>query len=80
MNVTINMTHEQACNLVCYLLMTTNYRHREREAWERLAEEQDENGEQKFPNAAKNAQFWADTDAELEQIIKIIDDAPWTGA
>ena len=73
---TITMTHEQATTLVCYLLMTTNYRKGEREAWERLATEKKEDGTLRFPNAPSNAKFWADTEKEIEAIRKIIDAAP----
>lgn len=73
---TITMTHEQATTLVCYLLMTTNYRKGEREAWERLATEKKEDGTPRFPNAPSNAKFWADTEKEIEAIRKIIDAAP----
>lgn len=73
----ITMTHEQANNLVCYLMMTTNYRKNEREAWERLAAETKEDGTPRYPNAPGNAKFWADTEHEIEAIRKIIDDAPF---
>ena len=72
----ITLTHEQANNLICYLLMTTNYRKGEREAWERLATEKKPDGTPKFPNAPSNARFWEDTERELDEIRQIIDAAP----
>jgi hypothetical protein len=76
MKKTITLTQEQATNLVCYLLMTTNYRKGEREAWEKLAVETTEDGKPKFPNAVSNARFWADTEREIAEISQIIDAAP----
>lgn len=40
--VTLELTEEQASALEIYLLMTTNYRKGERETWESLAKEQNE--------------------------------------
>lgn len=76
---TVTMTHEQWVTLTSYLLMTTNHRKGEREAWERLATETDENGKPSFPNAPSNAKFWADTERELEEIRTIIDRAKLQG-
>lgn len=76
MKKNITLTHKQATNLVCYLLMTTNYRKGEREAWEKLAAETSEDGKPEFPNAPGNARFWADTEREIEEIRQIIDAAP----
>ena len=75
MTKTVTLTHEQWVNLTSYILMTTNYRKDEREAWERLAAETKGNGEPTFPNALGNAKFWADMDRELEEIRQVIDDA-----
>ena len=73
----ITMTLEQATTLVFYLLMTTNHRKGEREAWERLAAEKKEDGTPRFPNATSNAEYWMDLENEIEAIRKIIDDAPF---
>ena len=75
MKKNITLTHEQSVTLTTYLLMTTNYRKGKREAWEKLATEIGEDGKLRFPNAPGNAKFWADTERELEEIRKIIDDA-----
>ena len=40
--VTLELTEEQASALEIYLLMTTNYRKGERETWESLAKEQND--------------------------------------
>ncbi|MBQ6840436.1 MAG: hypothetical protein IJO45_07055 [Oscillospiraceae bacterium] len=75
MKKTITLTHEQANDLVCYILMTTNYRKGEREAWESLAREKMSDGTLKFPNAPGNAQFWQEMDTKLDEIRNIIDNA-----
>lgn len=75
MTKTITLTHEQATTLTCYILMTTNYRKGEREAWESLAQEIKEDGSPEFPNAKSNAEFWVDMETTIEEIRKIIDNA-----
>lgn len=73
--VTLELTEEQADALDLYLLMTTNYRKGEREAWESLAKERNENGTLKFPNASSNADFWKKQNETIENIIKILQGA-----
>lgn len=75
---TITLSHDQATKLVCYLLLTTNYRKGEREAWETLAAEREEDGTPSYPKAQSNADYWAELDRDLEAIRKIINDAPLT--
>lgn len=79
MNKTITLTHDQATRLTSFLLMTTNYRKDEREAWESLAQEVKEDGSPEYPNAKGNARFWAGMEATIEEIIKIIDNAKLEG-
>lgn len=76
MKKTITLTHEQAVKLTSFLLMTTNYRKGEREAWEKLATEKEPDGTPSFKNAPGNARFWAEMEQDLEDIRKIIDGAP----
>ena len=76
---TITLTDEQANLLTCYILMTTNYRKGEKEAWESLAKETEKDGSPKFPIAPSNAKFWEETEVQLTEIRKIIDAAPFTG-
>ena len=76
MKKVITLTHEQAVNLTSYILMTTNFRKGERESWEKLAAETGEDGKPAFPNAPGNAEFWANEERLLDDIRKIIDDAP----
>ena len=73
--VTLELTEEQANALDIYLLMTTKYRKGEREAWESLAKERNEDGTLKFPNAPSNANFWKEQNETIENILKILQDA-----
>lgn len=70
---TVTLTDELCNMLQCYILMTTNHRKDEVEAWEKLAQETDENGAPKFKNAASNAQFWRDMEIQLQQIYTAAD-------
>lgn len=73
----ITMTHEQASLLTSYILMTTQYRRREAEAWAKLAEEREPDGTPSFKNAKSNADFYRELDGKLEEIRHIIDAAPF---
>lgn len=70
---TVTLTNELCSTLKCYILITTNYRKDELKAWEKLAQETDENGVPKFKNAAGNAQFWQDMEIQLQQILTATD-------
>lgn len=69
----VSLTNDEWNRLRCYILMTTKYREGERDAWARLAEEVDESGAPAFPNAAKNADYWAELDAFLGEVSEKID-------
>lgn len=69
----VELTNEQLNTLVCYILMTTNYREREREAWKSLAQETDENGQPKFKNAQSNYEYFKELETKLEEIKTILD-------
>lgn len=73
---TITLTHEDAVKLECFLLMTTNYRRNEAEAWFKLAEEKNEDGTPCFKNARSNAEWWEDLCARMEDIIRTTSTAP----
>lgn len=73
----ITLTTEDANMLVCYLLMTTNHRREEAEAWAKLAEERNEDGTPIFPNAQSNAAYVERMCARIEDIKRIIDDSPF---
>lgn len=69
----IPLTGEQKSLLTCYILMTTKYREGERDAWESLSQEVDEQGRPSYPNASSNYKFWADLGGRLEEIRTIMD-------
>jgi hypothetical protein len=73
MKKTIELTREQINTLACYILMTTQHRKGEREAWEKLAREVDENGNPVFENARSNADYYAKLESKLEEIKEILD-------
>lgn len=72
MSKAITLTEEQLTDLETYILMTTDYRKRERETWKKLGEERSEEGKPRFPNAESNSLFWEEMDARLNEIAKII--------
>ena len=69
----VTLTNEQWIKLTCYILMTTQHRKGEREAWEKLAKETNDDGTPLFKNAASNAEFYRELEVELEAIRKAID-------
>ncbi len=72
---TVTLTNAEWSNLTCYILMSTNHRTGELEAWRRLAQEKDEDGNIKFKNAESNANFWEGMINDLDRIQKKIDKA-----
>lgn len=71
----VELTQEQVNTLVCYILMTTQHREKEREAWEELAKEMNEDGIPKFKNAKSNAEYYAKLEEKLTEIKIILDNA-----
>ena len=70
----VTLTNKQWNMLVTYILMTTQYRKGELETWQKLAKEQNANGEPEFPNAVGNAEFFGRLEVTLDEIKKAIDD------
>lgn len=70
---TVTLTNDQWNLLTTFILMSTNYRKGEIEAWEQLSTETNDDGTAKFKHAADNAKFMKEMDVELEKIRKIID-------
>lgn len=66
------LTAEQCSKLSLYILMTTKTREDEAAAWEKLAEEKNEDGSPKYVHAADNARFWRELDADLREILREI--------
>lgn len=69
----VELTNHQWNTLVCYILMTTQHRKGEREAWEELAKKIDENGQPVFKNAQSNAEYYAELETALAEIRTAID-------
>lgn len=72
---TVTLTNAEWNRLVCYLLRTTKHREGERDAWAELAAEKNEDGTPKFPNAAKNAEYWQEVIDDLERTRTVMDGA-----
>lgn len=70
----VTLTEDQWHTITFYILMTTNYRKGEREAWLQLMQERRADGSIKFPNAESNARFWADMEKDLDAIRRKIDE------
>lgn len=73
--VNVPLTNKLRGDLTSFLLMTTKYREGERNAWESLSEELEQDGAPKFPNAKSNMKFWQSMIEEIETIIHILDNA-----
>lgn len=71
----VELTQEQVNTLVCYILMTTQHREKEKEAWEELAKEMNEDGTPKFKNAKSNAEYYTKLEEKLTEIKIILDNA-----
>lgn len=74
--VAVELTNSQWNTLTCYILMTTQHRKGEREAWQQLATEKDENGQPKFKNAQSNAEYYESLEQTLADIQAAIDNRP----
>lgn len=73
--INVELTQDQINTLVVYILTTTQHRKGEREAWQELAQETNEDGTAKFPNAAGNAEYYENLEIRLEEIKNILDAA-----
>lgn len=69
----IALTDEERSDLWLYILMTTKYRAREVEVWEKLSTEKNPDGSPRFPHAADNAQFWREMSVKLKRIAAKLD-------
>ena len=69
----VTLTEDQWNTITLYILMTTNYRKGEREAWLKLIQERRADGSIKFPNAESTARFWEDMEKDLDLIRRKID-------
>lgn len=69
----VTLTNVQWSRLVCYLLQSTKFREGERDAWLSLAEEKNPDGTAKFPNAARNAEYWQEVIEGLNDMMPKLD-------
>ena len=70
---TVTLTNKQWGRLTTFLLMSTDYRKGEAEAWAKLALEKNEDGSTVFKSAESNARFWKETCTMLDEIRVAID-------
>lgn len=75
--ITVKLTHKEWNELDTFILMTTNWRSSQIEAYEKLAKVKDENGNPKFVYAESNAQFYREMDERLKKIQKEINLQAW---
>ena len=66
--VTIEMTRDEAQDLEVFLLMTTQYRLGEAQAWSKLAVEKEPDGTPTFQSAESNARFWTNMEATMKSV------------
>lgn len=70
----IKLTISQCSTLICYLLMTTQYRKNEVETWRELSKKVNKDGTPKYIHAESNARFWKKMHEDLEVIRNIIEE------
>ena len=68
----ISLTDEQSTTLRMVLLMTTDWRKREVEACQRLAQEIGDNGLPRYPNMQSNGEWWEKANKTIEDILEIL--------
>lgn len=71
--MSVSLTNSQWNRLTTYLLMTTNFRQGELEAWVKLSEEKKPDGKPEFPNAPGQVDFWKCMIADIAVIRETID-------
>ena len=69
----VTLTNGQWSRLVCYLRMSTKHREGERDAWQELAKEKNEDGTPAFKNAAGNAAYWQEVIDDLDAMLPKLD-------
>ena len=72
---TIQLTDDQMSLMNFYILMTTKYREDEIKACSELAQEKKEDGSIKYPSMKSNAEWWENTNRELNYISTVISQA-----
>lgn len=70
---TVTLTNNQWNRLVCYLNMTTKHREGERDSWQNLAQEKNQDGTPVFKSAASNATYWQSIIDDLDAMLPKLD-------
>lgn len=70
---TVTMTNEQWNKLVCYIHLSHGFREDAVKSWESIAKETKPDGSPVFKYAARNAEYWNELIAFLEQIVPKLD-------
>ena len=71
----VELTLEQINLIECYIMVTTNHRKKEREAWEELAKLTKDDGTPEIPVAKGNAQWYTELDPRLDEIMNVLRNA-----
>lgn len=66
--IEIKLTEEQAMDLRMYLMLTTQYRKKELDAWNELSNERNPAGTLRYPNAPSNAEYWQGLNKTINEI------------
>ena len=69
----VTLTNDQWNRLVCYLHLTTKHREGERDSWQGLAQEKNEDGTPVFKSAASNAAYWQEVIDSLDAMLPKLD-------
>ena len=68
--ITLELSRSEAVKLETFLLVTTKFREGEMEAYKKLADEVDEEGNLLFPHAKGNIEYWAEQCEMMDSIQK----------
>lgn len=67
--MTVTLRRDDWMAIVHYLNLSAGYRKKEREGWEKLSKELDENGSPVFKTAAVNAALWAELNDRISRLL-----------
>ena len=73
--ITVTLTEKQIDKLKCYLNMQKQTRIREQNSWKESAKEKNPDGTPKYKHAEGNAKWWAETNAVLDEVVEVLNDA-----
>ena len=73
--ITVTLTEKQIDKLKCYLNMQKQTRIREQNSWAESAKEKNPDGTPKYKHAENNAQWWQETNAALDEVVEVLNNA-----